>query len=440
MMTHASPTATTTQHARSAQAFAKAQAVMPGGVNSPARACRSVGRDPIFIARGEGAWVTDVDGNRYRDYVCAFGPMILGHGHPEVMAAVRAQVDLGLSFGAPTELETRLAQRIIDAVPSVEVVRLVSSGTEATMSAIRAARGFTGRERIIKFDGNYHGHADLLLVKAGSGAATFGQPNSAGVTRGAAADTLTAAYNDVAAVERLLAQYPGEVAAVIVEPVAGNMGVVPPAEGFLEGLREVTRREGAVLIFDEVMSGFRVAMGGAQARFGVTPDLTCLGKIVGGGLPVGAYGGREEILRVVAPDGPVYQAGTNSGNPLSVVAGLATLEVLARDRVHARLETLGARFEAGLQQVLRGTGTSGVVQRVGSMVTLFFTDGPVRAVSDVTPAAAERFGAFWRAMLDRGVYLPPSQYEAWFISAAHDEALLDETVRLAGEAFRTIGV
>ncbi|PIE18278.1 MAG: glutamate-1-semialdehyde-2,1-aminomutase [Proteobacteria bacterium] len=424
--------------AKSQTAFAAAARLMPGGVNSPARACLSVGVEPIFVAKGAGAHVTDLDGREYIDYVGAFGPMILGHGHPEVLEAMRAQLELGLGFGTPTVAETRLAARVADAVPSIDRLRLVSSGTEATMSAIRLARGFTGRDKVIKLEGNYHGHADALLVKAGSGAMTLGAPNSAGVTSGAVADTLLAPHNDLEAVAALFARYRGEVAAIILEPVAGNMGVVPPEPGYLEGLRELTRAAGALLIFDEVMSGFRVAMGGAQERYGVTPDLTCLGKVIGGGMPIGAYGGRADIMRAVAPEGAVYQAGTNSGNPLCVAAGLATLEVLRRDRVHDRLEALGARLEAGLVEALGGAGVTGTVQRVGSMITLFFTAGPVRRVDDVTEAAAARFGAFFRQLRARGVMLPPSQYEAWFISAAHDEALIDATVARAAEALKAL--
>lgn len=415
----------------SKRAFEAASKRMPGGVNSPARACRSVGAEPTFVKRGRGALVEDVDGQEYIDYVGAFGPMILGHAHPEVLRAVVDAAERGFSFGMPTEGETALCERIAALVPGIERLRLVSSGTEATMSALRAARGFTGRRGIIKLEGCYHGHADALLVKAGSGALTHGSPDSAGVTPGAVADTYTAPYNDLAAIEGLLAADPIGIAAVIVEPVVGNMGVVPPEPGYLEGLRELTTAYGALLIFDEVMTGFRVALGGAQARFGVTPDMTCLGKIVGGGLPVGAYGGRADIMGVVAPEGPVYQAGTNSGNPLSVAAGLATLEALGRAGVYERLEALGAYLEAGLTGALADAGVEGTVQRVGSMLTLFFAPGPVRRLDDVPATAPARFGAFWRGMRARGVVLPPSQYEAWFISLAHDEALCDRTVEAA---------
>ncbi len=422
----------------SQSAFVAATRLMPGGVNSPARACLSVGVDPLFIASADGARVTDVDGREHIDYVCAFGPMILGHGHPEVLAAMRAQLDTGIAFGTPTLAETELAARVAAAVPSIDRLRLVSSGTEATMSALRLARGFTGRDKIIKLEGNYHGHADALLVKAGSGAITLGTPNSGGVTPGAVVDTLLAPHNDLKAVAALFDRFPGEIAAIIMEPVAGNMGVVPPEPGYLEGLRELTTAAGALLIFDEVMSGFRVAYGGAQARFGVTPDLTCLGKVIGGGMPIGAYGGRADVMAAVAPEGAVYQAGTNSGNPVCVAAGLATLEVLERDGVHDRLESLGARLEAGLNRALSDTGVGGAVQRVGSMITLFFTEGPVRRVDDVTDAAVARFGTFFREMRAQGVLLPPSQYEAWFISAAHDEALIDATIERAAEALKAL--
>lgn len=427
-----------TDTTRSQSAFARAKVLMPGGVNSPARACSSVGVDPVFVASGEGARVVDVDGNSYLDYICAFGPLILGHRPPEVVAAMEAQLKSGICFGAPTELETALAQAVVDAVPGVERLRLVSSGTEATMSALRTARGFTGRDKIIKLEGNYHGHADFLLVKAGSGALTLGKPSSGGVTPGAATDTLIAPHNDLAAVRALFDANPDEVAAVIIEPVAGNMGVVPPNKGWLEGLKELTAERGALLIFDEVMTGFRVAMGCAQARYGVTPDMTCLGKVIGGGMPIGAYGGRADVMRTVAPEGPVYQAGTNSGNPVCVAAGLKTLEILVRDSVHDHLEALGARLEAGLRGALAAADLPGTVQRVGSMITLFFTDHAIERVDDVTPESVERFGAFYRAMRAHGVMLPPSQYEAWFISAAHTEADIDETIEAAKQAILSL--
>lgn len=418
-------------HARSQEAFQSAQTLMPGGVNSPARACRSVGAEPVFIASAQGPMLTDLDGAEYIDYVGAFGPMILGHGHAGVLGAVQEQLQLGMTYGAPTTGETELAQAIVDATPGIERLRLVNSGTEATMSALRVARGFTGREKVIKMAGCYHGHADFLLVKAGSGALTLGSPDSAGVTAGTAQDTLVAPHNDLAAVEALFAKHPGEIAAVILEPVVGNMGVVPPVDGYLQGLRELTTKHGALLVFDEVMTGFRVDRASAQGLYGVTPDLTCLGKVIGGGLPVGAYGGRGDVMASVAPEGGVYQAGTNSGNPLSVAAGLATLRALASEPIHERLEVLGERLQRGLQAALADAGRVGCVQRVGSMITLFFTEGPVENLDDIPPSAVEQFGVFWRAMREGGVYLPPSQYEAWFISAAHDEELIDKTVEIA---------
>lgn len=422
----------------STRAFEAASALMPGGVNSPARACRGVGADPVFVAAGEGAILVDVEGRRYVDYVCGFGPLILGHDHPSVRAAVTDQLARGLTYGCPTTGETALADAIVAHVPGIDRLRLVSSGTEATMSAIRVARGFTGRAKIVKLEGCYHGHADALLVKAGSGAMTLGTPDSAGVTAGAVQDTLLASYNDLPGMEARFEAHGGEIAAVILEPVAGNMGVVPPDPGYLEGVRALTARHGALLIFDEVMTGFRVAMGGAQARYDVLPDLTCLGKIVGGGLPVGAYGGRADVMGVVAPEGPVYQAGTNSGNPLSVAAGLATLEVLARGEAYAALERSGARLERGLRAALDAAGGPGVIQRVGSMITLFFTDGAVRRVDDVTSAATDRFAAFWRRMRDEGIMLPPSQYEAWFISTAHTDGQIDETLSAARRALAAL--
>lgn len=415
----------------SKRAFEAATRWMPGGVNSPARACRSVGAEPTFIRAAAGAEVEDIDGRKYIDYVGAFGPAILGHADPHVVSAVVAAAERGFSYGMPTEGETALCERIASLMPGMERMRLVSSGTEATMSALRAARGFTGRRGIIKLEGCYHGHADALLVKAGSGAMTHGAPDSAGVTPGAVADTYSAPYNDLEAVEAILKANPGGIAAIIVEPVVGNMGVVPPEPGYLEGLRLLTKTHGALLIFDEVMTGFRVAPGGAQARYGIAPDMTCLGKIVGGGLPVGAYGGRADIMGVVAPEGPVYQAGTNSGNPLSVAAGLATLDALAQPGIYERLETLGARLEAGLTKALADAKVEGCVQRVGSMLTLFFAPAPIRRLEDVPSTAPARFGTFWRGMRDHGVVLPPSQYEAWFISLAHDETLIDRTIEAA---------
>lgn len=425
----------TPSHDKSAAAFTVARSLLPGGVNSPARACRSVGADPVFAARGDGAYVTDVDGHRYLDYVGAFGPMILGHGRREVLDAMRNQLELGLSFGMPTELESRLAVEIARHVPGIERLRLVSSGTEATMSAIRLARGKTGRSKVMKLEGCYHGHADHLLVKAGSGAMTLGQPDSAGVPPKVAGETLVAPYNDIAAMAALFADH-DDIACVILEPVVGNMGVVPPAPGYLQAVKDLCETHGALFIMDEVMTGFRVALGGAQARFGVTPHITCLGKIIGGGMPIGAYGGSSELMATIAPEGPVYQAGTNSGNPVSVAAGLTTLNLLAQPGVYEHLEALGARLEAGLVQALAETGVPGTVQRVGSMITLFFTETmghPVTRMEDVPASAKPRFGAFFRAMRDRGHMLPPSQYEAWFISLAHTFEDIDRTIAAARE-------
>ena len=412
--------------------FAEAVGLMPGGVSSPVRAFRAVGGTPPFIERGEGAYLVDVDGNRYVDYVLSWGPLILGHAHPRVVAALEEVLRKGTSFGAPSPLELELARLVQEAIPSIELVRFVSSGTEATMSALRAARAFTQRTKIVKFVGCYHGHADLLLVQAGSGVATLGLPDSPGVTPGAVADTLTAPYNDLAAVEELFAGY-DDIAAVIVEPVVGNMGLVLPQPGFLEGLRELTSAHGAVLVFDEVMSGFRVHFGGAQALYGITPDLTTLGKVIGGGLPVGAYGGRREIMELVAPAGPVYQAGTLSGNPLAMTAGIETLRALAEPDVWDALERVAGRLEDGLRS-LEGVQ----VARSGSMFGLFFANEPVTSWDTARLADTERFGAFHRAMLDRGIYLAPSQFEAGFVSTVHGDAEIDATITAASEVLAVV--
>ena len=419
---------------QSARLFQRARHLMPGGVNSPVRAWGAVGLTPRIIARGDGARVFDVDGNTYLDYVGSWGPLILGHAHPTVVTAVAEAAARGTSFGAPTPGELELAELLCEAVPSLEMVRLVSSGTEACMSSLRLARAVTGRPRVIKFDGCYHGHADSFLVAAGSGVLTQGIPGSPGVPPAIAELTLSLPYNDLEAVREAFARYPGEIAAVIVEPVAGNMGVVPPEPGFLPGLRELTRREGALLIFDEVITGFRVAWGGAQALYGVTPDLTCLGKIIGGGLPVGAYGGRRELMEQLAPLGPVYQAGTLSGNPVAVAAGLATLKALKEPGIYDALEAKTAGLAGGLAEVIQEQGLPWCVQRVGSMLTVFFTPGPVRSLTEAQQADLAAFRRFFQGMLAQGIYLPPSQFEAWFVSTAHTQAQLEATVA----AFRAV--
>ncbi len=414
---------------RSQSIYERAQAIIPGGVNSPVRACRSVGADPVFIVRGDGAAVWDADGNRYLDLIGSWGPLILGHSHPEVLDAIKETLALGTTFGAPTEVEVKFAETLRSAVPSMQMVRAVSSGTEATMSALRLARGFTGRAKIIKADGGYHGHADMLLVAAGSGAATLGIPGSAGVPEGAARDTLVVPYNNLDAVEQACAQ--GDVAAVIIEPVAGNMGLVAPAPGYLEGLRAICSKHGTILIFDEVMTGFRVAYGGAQARFGVTPDLTTIGKVIGGGLPAAAFGGRADIMQKLAPLGPVYQAGTLSGNPLAMAAGLKAMEILGRPGTYDRLEALGKRLGDGLLAAATEAGVPAVMNRVGSMLTLFFCKGPVTDYDTAKTADTKRFGSFFRNMRERGVFLPPSQFEAMFVSLAHTDEDVDQIVSAA---------
>ena len=427
------------QQTKSQQLFAQAQQYIPGGVNSPVRSFRAVAGTPPFIDRGQGCRVWDVDGNEYIDYLGSWGPLVLGHAHPAVVEALTKAAQGGTSFGAPVEMEVELARLICQALPSVDRVRLVSSGTEACMSAIRLARAYTGRSKVIKFSGCYHGHADGLLVKAGSGAMTHGIPTSAGVPEAYAAETLVADYNDIASVESFFQAWPDAIAGVIVEPVAGNMGVVPPAEGFLADLRRVTADHGAMLIFDEVITGFRIAYGGAQTRYGVTPDITCLGKIIGGGLPVGAYGGRREIMEMVAPLGPMYQAGTLSGNPLAVTAGLTTLTQLQEPGAYERLESLAGRLAEGLAQAFAQAEVPATLNRVGSMLTGFFTAGPVDSLAQVEQADTEAYGRYFHAMLERGVYLAPSQFEAGFVSLAHTEADIDRTVEIAAAALESLG-
>jgi glutamate-1-semialdehyde 2,1-aminomutase len=419
--------------------FEEASRYITGGVNSPVRAFRGVGGEPLFIRRAHGAWIEAEDGRRYIDYVGSWGPMILGHAHPDVIAAVTRRAVDGLSFGAPTVIETELARRVTELMPSIELVRMVSSGTEATMSAIRLARGYTGRDNIVKFEGCYHGHSDSLLVKAGSGALTLGVPTSPGVPADLASHTLTLDYNDRAGLDQCFDANGGEIACVIVEPVAGNMNCVPPVPGFLEHLRESCTRYGAVLIFDEVMTGFRVALGGAQSLYGVRPDLTTLGKIIGGGLPVGAFGGRREIMERLAPLGPVYQAGTLSGNPVAMAAGLATLELISKKGFHAALAATTGRLVAGIAAAARDAGVALATNHVCGMFGLFFTrESPVHSYRQVMACDVARFRRFFHLMLDAGVYLAPSAYEAGFVSAAHGEAELTATVDAARRAFAAI--
>ena len=428
-------TGSATDAITNASLFARAERLMPGGVNSPVRAFRAVGGSPRFIERGRGSRVWDVEGREYIDYIGSWGPLLLGHAHPSVVEALASQAARGTSFGAPTALEVEMAETITRLMPSIEMVRMVSSGTEATMAAVRLARGATGRARVMKFEGCYHGHGDSFLVKAGSGAATFGTPDSPGVTEGTARDTVSVRFNDPAGVREAFATHAGTIAAVIVEPVVGNMGVVAPAPGFLETLRELCTHEGAILIFDEVMTGFRVSRGGAQARCGVTPDLTTLGKIIGGGLPVGAYGGRRELMARVSPSGPIYQAGTLSGNPLSMSAGLATLREIERDAgLYDRLERLGAQLEEGLSAAIRASGLPCHVARVGSMWTLFCCERPVATWSDAARCDTARFARFFHGALDGGILIAPSQFEANFISAAHSPDDIAATVAALGRA------
>ncbi len=426
------------RHETSERLFAEACGLLPGGVSSPVRAFRAVGGTPFFVERGEGAYLVDVDGNRYVDYVLSWGPLILGHAHPRVVAALEDALRRGTSYGAPSPLELELARLVRSAMPSVELIRFVNSGTEATMSALRLARAFTGRSKIVKFAGCYHGHADLLLVQAGSGVATLGLPDSPGVTPGAVADTLTAPYNDLDAVERLFADQGDAIAAAIVEPIAGNMGLVLPREGFLEGLRELTATHGALLVFDEVMTGFRVHLGGAQTLYGIAPDLTTLGKVIGGGLPIGAYGGRRDVMELVAPAGPVYQAGTLSGNPLAMTAGIETLRTIAEPGVWDAIKNKGERLLAGLGDAAAEADVPGHITQAGTMFGFFFTEFPVRSWEDARQADTERFAAFHRAMLQRGVYFAPSQFETGFLSTVHGDAEIETTVAAASEAFAAL--
>lgn len=429
--------ALTTQNSDSL--FEKAKAVIPGGVNSPVRAYKSVGRNPLFIKKAAGSRIWDADGNSYIDYVGSWGPMILGHAHPRVIEAVQRAAADGTSYGAPTELEIRMAETICSIMPSIQMVRMVNSGTEATMSAVRLARAFTGKEKIIKFEGCYHGHGDSFLIKAGSGALTFGVPDSPGVPAGVAAGTLTASFNNLQSVQTLLTQHQDTVAAVIVEPVVGNMGCIPPDPGFLQGLRALCTKENVLLIFDEVMTGFRLAPGGAQELYRITPDLTTLGKIIGGGLPVGAYGGRRDIMEMVAPQGPMYQAGTLSGNPLAMAAGLETLAVIREDPgFYTRLETKAARLSGGLQKVIDMLWLPLKQNRVGSMFTLFFTKQAVKDYGTAVAADRDKFGVFFRGMLDRGITMAPSQFEAGFVSIAHSDEDIDRTIEAAKGALEKI--
>jgi len=423
---------------RSHDLFAAAQRHIPGGVNSPVRAFRSVGGDPVFFESAAGAYVTDPDGKRYIDYVGSWGPMILGHAHPDVIAAVTERVAKGLSFGAPTELETQMAEKVCELVPSMDLVRMTSSGTEATMSALRLARGYTGRDKVIKFEGNYHGHVDSLLVKAGSGMLTLGEPSSPGVPAALAELTITLTYNDLEQVRETFAALGDEIACVIVEPVAGNMNCIPPVPGFLEGLREICDQHGAVLIFDEVMTGFRVVRGGAQELYGVAPDLTALGKVIGGGMPVGAFGGRRAIMEHISPLGPVYQAGTLSGNPIAMTAGLKTLELISAAGFYEDLAQRTERLCDGMAARARTAGVPLSTNRAGAMFGLFFTDGQVTNYADATGCNQEQFNAFFHGMLERGVYLAPSAFEAGFVSAAHGDAEIESTLDAAAQAFQQI--
>lgn len=426
------------QNETSAKYFEEAKHYIPGGVNSPVRAFKSVGGSPVFIDKGEGSTITDVDGNTYIDYIGSWGPLILGHAHPRIIKAIQETAVLGTSFGAPTKRETEMAQLVCEIVPSVEVVRMVNSGTEATMSALRLARGYTKRNKIMKFEGCYHGHADSLLIKAGSGVATLSLPDSPGVPEATAINTITVPYNDLDSVRLAFEKYGDDLAAVIVEPIAGNMGVVPPAAGFLEGLREITKAYSTLLIFDEVMTGFRVARGGAQELYGIKPDLTTMGKVIGGGLPVGAYGGKREIMEQIAPAGPIYQAGTLSGNPLAMAAGMAMLQELGQPGVYEQLEARSKRLAEGLKENAEKLGIPHTINRVGSMVCLFFTDTPVVNYETAKTVDLERFSKYFSNLLDEGIMIPPSQFEGMFVSTAHTEADIERTIEAAFNAMKRL--
>ncbi|MBD2497262.1 glutamate-1-semialdehyde 2,1-aminomutase [Nostoc sp. FACHB-280] len=429
---------TTIKTTKSQEIFAAAQNLMPGGVSSPVRAFKSVGGQPIVFDHVKGAYIWDVDGNQYIDYVGTWGPAICGHTHPEVIAALHEALEKGTSFGAPSVLENVLAEMVIDAVPSIEMVRFVNSGTEACMAVLRLMRAFTNREKIIKFEGCYHGHADMFLVKAGSGVATLGLPDSPGVPKSATSSTLTAPFNDLEAVKALFEENRDQIAGVILEPVVGNAGFIPPDAGFLEGLRELTHEHGALLVFDEVMTGFRIAYGGAQEKFGITPDLTTLGKVIGGGLPVGAYGGRRDIMSMIAPAGPVYQAGTLSGNPLAMTAGIKTLELLQKPGTYEYLDRITQKLAAGLLQIAQETGHAACGGQISAMFGLFFTSGPVHNYEDAKKSDTAKFGRFHRGMLERGVYLAPSQFEAGFTSLAHTDEDIEQTLAVAREVLSSL--
>lgn len=423
---------------KSKAAYEAANKVIPGGVNSPVRAFRAVGDYPIFIESGQGAHVTDIDGNELIDFICSWGPLIFGHNDPVVQEAVMSAVQKGTTFGMPTEIETLMAEKIVELIPSIEKVRMVSSGTEATMSALRLARGYTGRDKIVKCGGCYHGHADHLLIQAGSGALTFGVPSSPGVPENIAHETLTATYNDIDSFKALFAEYQNEIAAVIIEPIPGNMGLILPEEGFLEALRELTKENGSLLIFDEVISGFRASLGGAQKRFGIMPDLTCLGKIIGGGLPVGAFGGRADIMDHLAPVGDVYQAGTLSGNPLAMKAGYTTLCELQKRNPYADLDARAKKLKEGLAAAADAHGVRVTINQVGSLLTVFFTNRPVHTYADAQTSSVDQYRIFFQALLAEGIHLPPSQFECWFISTAHTDADIEKTIQAAEKAFAAV--